>query len=370
MPKAELHLHLEGSIEPHTVVELAARHGVSLTTEEARARYAFRDFTGFLEAFKWVTSFLRTPADYAVVAERHAGRLLEQNVRYAEITLSAGVMLLRRQDVRANFAVLAEVAARLRPRGLHIQWIFDAVRQFGPATAMEVARLAASLKSEGVVAFGLGGDELSVPTAEFRAVYDLAAAQGLHRVCHAGEIGGPELIREAVDLLGAERIGHGIAAIRDPALMDLLTTRRIPLEVCPTSNFYTGALLRQLRYTEDPREFRDTPCDYILDDALKTPLSDVPSKIDPDALMAVLKKDHPLRAFLRRGVTLTLSTDDPAMFHTALNREYALAARMGLSPAELVRLAEHSFEFSFLLPDEKSTLLADFRFRCAALGLL
>jgi adenosine deaminase len=334
MPKAELHLHLEGSIEPSTVVELAARHGVKLTSDDARARYAYTDFLGFLEAFKWVTSFLRAPADYALIAERLAERLFAQNVLYAEITIAGGVMLLRKQDIHANFAALRDVAARLRREGLRIQWIIDATRQFGADAAMEVARLASPLAKDGVVAFGLGGDELAVPTVEFRSAYDFAAANGLHRHAHAGEVGGPESVREAVELLGAERVGHGIAAFRDPALMDLLMERRIPLELCPTSNIATGALAKQLG--------RDS------------------------ALLA----DHPLPQLARHGVPVTLSTDDPSMFHTGLNEEYAIAVGMGLNAAEVVQVAQASFEHAFLPADEKAALLSDFRSQVTALGLL
>ena len=334
LPKAELHLHLEGAIEPATVVELAARHGVALAREEAAARYAYRDFVGFLEAFKWATSFLRTPADYALVAERLAEQLLRQNVLYAEVTLSVGVMLRRGQDVQANFAAALEAAARARANGLRLQWIFDAVRQFGPEAAMEVARCAAQMKDAGVVAFGLGGDELALPAAEFRGVYDYVAGQGLRRLVHAGEIGGPEAVREAVELLGAERIGHGIAVMRDARTMDFLAARQVPLEICPTSNLLTGALARQLGRADAKRE------------------------------------DHPLRRFFTHGLGVTLSTDDPAMFHTNLVSEYRLASELGLKPAELTRIAEMGFQFAFLPEHEKQALLETFRAKTTALGLI
>ena len=334
LPKAELHLHLEGAIEPATAVELAARHGVTLTPEEVTARYSYGDFAGFLEAFKWVTSFLRTPADYALTAEHLAEQVLRHNVVYAEVTLSVGVMLRRGQDVEANFAAIREAGERARAKGLRLQWIFDAARQFGPDAAMEVARLAAEMKSAGVVAFGMGGDELSLPAVDFRGVYDYAAAQGLHRLVHAGEVGGPEAVREAVELLGAERIGHGIAAMRHERTMDFLAARQVPLEICPTSNLCTGALVRQLGRSGANIE------------------------------------DHPLRRFFARGVPVTLATDDPAMFHTDLAREYDLGLRLGLNPAALARIAEMGFEFAFLTAEEKRALLQAFRAKTASLGLV
>ncbi len=334
LPKAELHLHLEGSIEPVTVVELAARHGVALTREEAVERYAYRDFPGFLEAFKWVTSFLRTPGDYALITDRLAEHLLRQNVVYAEVTLSVGVMLRRKQDPEANFAAIREATARAQAKGLRLQWVFDAARQFGPDAAMEVASWAARMKSENVVAFGMGGDELALPAVEFRRVYDRVASEGLHRLVHAGEIGGPEAVREAVELLGAERIGHGIAVMRDERTMDLLAARQIPLEICPTSNLATGALARQLGCAD------------------------------------AKPGDHPLRRFFALGLGVTLSTDDPAMFHTDLTSEYRFGLGLGLKLEQLARIAEMGFEFAFLPQHEKQALLRAFQLKTSSLGLV
>jgi aminodeoxyfutalosine deaminase len=311
LPKAELHLHLEGSIQPATVRALAAHHGVTLTEEEVRRRYAYRDFLEFIEAFKWVTSFLREPRDYAVIAHDLAEHLLAQSVVYAEVTLSVGVMLLRKQSPEANFEALLRATEPFESRGLRFNWVFDAVRQFGAGAAMEVLESARQCASRAIVAFGLGGDELSVPTADFRAVYEKAAGIGLHRLVHAGEVGGPEKIREAIQLLGAERIGHGIAAAQDASLMDLLAEKKIPLEVCPGSNIRTGALAHQLRRGQAQIE------------------------------------DHPLPRLLRHGIPVVLSTDDPAMFQTTLLDEYANAARMGLLEDELLSILEMGFEHSF-----------------------
>ncbi len=262
LPKAELHLHLEGSIQPATVCALTARHGIIMTEEEVRQRYAYRDFPEFIEAFKWVTSFLREPQDYALIARHLAEHLLTQRVVYAEVTLSIGVMLLRKQQPEANFEALLYATEPFESRGLRFRWVFDAARQFGTDAAMEVVESARRCHSKAIVAFGIGGDELSVPTQEFRRVYDRAAQLGLHRLMHAGEVGGPEKIREAIELLGVERIGHGIAAINDPKLMDLLAKRKIPLEICLSSNVKTGALARQLG-REDAR-IEDHPLPKLL----------------------------------------------------------------------------------------------------------
>src|ERR1700738_4260948 len=197
LPKAELHLHLEESVRPAIVAALASQHGVSVTEEEVRQRYNYAGFAGFIEAFKWVTSLLRDPQDYGLIAQDLAQQLLAQNVVYADVTLSIGVMLLRRQQIEANFEAILAATAPYLAQGLRFNWIFDAVRQFGPGPAIQVVEAARSMnnKSPGnkksIVAFGIGGDELSVPTEEFRAVYDRAAENGLHRLIHAGETGGP-----------------------------------------------------------------------------------------------------------------------------------------------------------------------------------
>lgn len=311
LPKAELHLHLEGSIRPAIACELAARHGVALTEEEVRRRYAYTNFAGFLDAFKWVTSFLRDPADFGLVAADLAEQLLQQNVVYAEITLSVGVMFLRQQRPEANFAAILAATESFESRGLRLNWIFDAVRQFGAEAAMRVVEVAEACRSPRIVAFGIGGDELSLPASEFRKVYERVAGAGFHRLMHAGEIGGPEKIREAIELLGVERIGHGIAAIHDAALMELLAVRNIPLEVCVASNLRTGALAVQRK------------------------------------IASATIAEHPLPELLRRGVPVTLSTDDPAMFHTSLSEEYRQAHKMGLTEEELAGLVAGSFSHAF-----------------------
>lgn len=332
LPKTELHVHLEGSIEPPTVVELAARHGLKLTEKDTRPRFAPGTFDQFIDNFIWITSFLRGPQDYALIARRFAESMQRQNVLYAEVTLSIGVMLRRNQDPAANFAALRDAAAEVP--GVKLKYIFDAVRQWGAGPAMEVARIAAEQRSPDIIAYGIGGDELGLPTIDLVPVYEFISGTDMHRLIHAGEIGGPEIVREAVELLGAERIGHGIGVMRDDRTMDFIAARDIPLELCPTSNLRTGALARQTGRATAGYE------------------------------------QHPLAAFLRRGLPVTLSSDDPAMFETTVSEEYGHARNMGLSSMELVHLAEASFRHSFLPPAEKADLLEKFHSGVAALGLV
>lgn len=333
LPKAEIHLHLEGTIEPATVVELAARHGVALSESEAAARYRYAGFHGFLETFKWVTSFLREPSDFGLISRRMAEKLISQNVVYAEVFVAVGIMLLRREDVEANFRAIYEAGEEARRKGLRLQWIFDATRQFGPDAALEVARWAGRLKDADVVAFGIGGDELAVPAQAFRGVYDYVAAQGLHRHIHAGEVGGPQSVRDAINFLEVERIGHGIGVMHDQPLIESLVSAQVPLEICPTSNLLTGALAQQCGKSGAQIE------------------------------------DHPLRELYRRGLMISLATDDPAMFHTHLDAEYDLGLRLGLSLDEMVHIAAWGFVAAFLPSEERAALLRAFHSKREELGL-
>jgi adenosine deaminase len=268
---------------------------------------------------------LRDPEGYALITRSICEELVKQNVVYAEVTISTGVMLKRMQNVEANFEAIVEAASGVLYHRLRTAWIFDCVRQFGPDAAMEVARWAAKLQAKGVIAFGMGGDEISLPAASFRPAYTFARSEGLRLVCHAGEIGGPDSVREAVEILGAERIGHGIALMNDHALAESLARRHVVLENCITSNLFTGALAKQIN--------------------------------KPAANL----QDHPLKLFLDRNWPVTLSTDDPGLFHTDLVTEYAHAAVLGLTEQQLLQLAEQSFHAAFLPPNEKRQLLESFR---------
>jgi aminodeoxyfutalosine deaminase len=320
LPQAELHLHLEGSLQPKTVCALAAKYGAPASTQDVLQRYAYRNFLQFIETFKWVSSLLRAPEDFALAVRDLGELLLGQNVVYAEITLSVGVMLLRHQSPEKNFEAIVAAAESFQGRGLQFNFVFDAARQFGAAAAMRVVEAAERCASKSIVAFGIGGDELSLPAKEFQPVYERAGGVGLHKLMHAGEVGGPEEIRQAIEILGAQRIGHGIAAFRDPSLMDLLAERRIPLEICPQSNIRTGALAKQL------------------------------------GIPAAQIEQHPLPQLFRHGIPVVLSTDDPAMFHTNLRSEYENANRMGLQNAELKRIAKMGFEYAFISEKDRIAL--------------
>jgi aminodeoxyfutalosine deaminase len=315
LPKAELHLHLEGSVEPATLLELRQRHGMDgASLAEVEQLYSYKDFTGFLAAFKDVTGHLRTAEDYELITYRLMERLKSQNILHAEVIVSVGVCLWRKQD----FAAIFEGLERGRQRGekdfgISLLWIFDAVRQFGAEKAQCVLDLAIQFQDRNVVAFGIGGDERAGPAEWFAAVYARGAEHGLHLTAHAGENAGPESIWGALNLK-AERIGHGLTAEQDPELIEELSERQVPIEICVTSNLRTGC------------------CAEL--------------------------SQHPVRRYFDQGLMLTLNSDDPAMFRSSLVEEYALVQQaFAFTDEHLRELARNSFEASFLPAEKKIEFL-------------
>ncbi len=322
LPKAELHLHLEGTILPSTLVELSARHDARpITLLEAQSLYQFADFTGFLDAFKAVTARLLTPADYELAAWRMMQRLAAQGVVHAEVFIAVGVVYHWRKHDPNCFEAIFDALERARLRaarelGLSLYWIFDAVRHFSVEEAGRVFSKAAELRANhpSIVAIGLGGDERRAGSEPFRTLYTQARAAGLRLTNHAGETTGPEAIREALSI-GSERIGHALSAIEDSALLQELKDGKVPLELNPTSNVRTGVC---------------------------------PS-------FAV----HPLRRYFDLGLLVTLNSDDPAFFNSDLANEYLLAhTEQGFTRDELRQLAANSLRASFLPEAGKTAWLA------------
>ena len=337
LPKAELHLHLEGTVDPPTLAELSRRHPTPLSTTNNRYAniadsgrvfteaaacelYQYKDFTGFLLAFKTVTERLRTAEDYELVTYRMMQKLRAQNVLHAEVYVSVGVIHWR----GGEFAPLFEGLERGRQRGEHdfgmsLYWIFDAVRHFGPRRAGLVLDEAITLRktSDSIIGIGLGGDERRAAPELFRDVYARAAGEGLRTTVHAGETVGPESVWSALRELKADRIGHGLRAIDDPALVEYLAAKQVPVEACVSSNVLTGC------------------CESV--------------------------EKHPTRKLFDAGVLVTLNTDDPDMFRTSLVREYQIAQDVfGFNEAGLRQLAMNSFQASFLPEERKREFLARF----------
>ncbi|RRA48051.1 adenosine deaminase [Acidipila sp. EB88] len=321
LPKAELHLHLEGAISPETLVELSerriARPGAAklpvLTLDEARALYRYTDFSGFLLAFKAITEQLHSAEDYELASLRMLERLHAQGVVHAEVYVSVGVVYYwRRTSFEPLFAGMerARIAAE-QQWGITCFWIFDAVRHFGPEEAARVFRKAAEMRHEfpSIIGIGIGGDERRTGAEPFRELYEEARAAGLRLTAHAGETVGPGGIWGAINI-GAERIGHALTAIEDADLMAVLAERQIPLEICITSNVRTASC----------------------------------------ASLA----EHPVRSYFDAGLMVTINSDDPALFGSDLEDEYRLAAQQfDFTREQLRELASNSLEASFLPPERK-----------------
>jgi len=323
LPKAELHLHLEGTVSPETLVELSRRSSLgapALDLVEAEKLYQYTDFSGFMLAFKAVTARLRTAEDFELITYRMMAQLAAQGVVHAEVYVSVGVVYYwRKAELEADPLIFDRIfrgmeAGRVRGErdfGVSVYWIFDAVRHFGVEEAARVFSKAAELRAEfpSVIGIGIGGDERRTGAEPFQELYAEARDAGLRLTAHAGETVGAESIWAALNI-GAERIGLGLTAIEDPDLMEVLAERQIPIEICMSSNLRTGCCV-------------------------------------PMVL-------HPVRSYFDAGLMITLNSDDPAMFESDLEGEYLLAQReFGFSAEHLRELAANSFEASFLPAEAK-----------------
>jgi aminodeoxyfutalosine deaminase len=321
LPKAELHVHHVGSASPRIVAELAERHpaaGVPTDPDELREFFAFRDFAHFIDVYLSVVDLIRTPEDvrmltYEVARDMSVG----QRLRYAELTCTPYTSVVRGIPIEAYTEAIedARVAAE-RDFGLVMRWIYDIPGESGIPAAEATVSYALDHAPDALVGFGLGGPEIGVPRPQFQPHFDAARAAGLRSVPHAGETTGPETVWDAVRLLGAERIGHGTSSAADPALLAHLADAGIVLEVCPTSNIATRAV---------------TTMD-----------------------------EHPLRTFVEAGVPVTINSDDPPMFGTTLNGEYAVAADLlGLDEDGVADLARSAVRASFAPADVQARILGE-----------
>jgi aminodeoxyfutalosine deaminase len=318
LPKAELHLHLEGTIKPETLVELSARHDLKpLTLDEAQALYRYENFLGFLQSFKAVTERLKGPDDYELITYNMIKELAAQGVVHAEVYISFGIIYFWKKTEVEPYVEAIE-RGRIRGEkefGTTILWIIDAVRHFGVDEAAKVFRKAADLKAQYpcIIGIGIGGDEAGGPADQFRELYAEAKAAGLRLTAHAGESCGPESVWSAINI-GAERIGHALTARHDAELLDVLAVKQIPLELNVTSNIKTGC------------------CKGL--------------------------EEHPVKLYFESGLMVTINSDDPPMFGSNLLEEYVLVQeRFEFSLEQMRELAANAVEASFLPPERKLSLL-------------
>lgn len=321
LPKCELHLHLEGTIVPETLVQLSQRNDAEpLTLDAAQKLYIYDDFLGFLMAFKSVSERIQTPSDYELITYEMIHRLSQQGVKHAEVYISVGIILKFKQQITVEEMMAAVERGRIRAEkdfGTTVFWIFDAVRHFGEEEAAVVFRKAAELKQPypSIVGIGIGGDEARGPAADFKDLYTEAKAAGLHLTVHAGESVPATSIWSAINI-GAERLGHALSAVDDPELLDILAEKQIPLELNVTSNLRTG-------------------CCKSID-------------------------THPVRHYFERGLMITLNSDDPPMFGADLLDEYETVQReFEFTNEQMRELAANSVEASFLPPSRKIALLSE-----------
>ena len=302
---AELHVHIEGTLEPDLVRSLAARHRIALPEWHASLNRpsAYRDLQEFLDAYYLSIAVLRTAEDFHDLAAAYFERAAAAGVTHAEVSFDPQVHLERGVPLEAVLEGLDAAGQEARAAGMTVGWIACVVRHLGGEAALDtVQRL---LPHRGTVsAIGLDSTELGFPPLLFRDAFALARAEGFRITAHAGEEGGPEVVRDAIDLLGAERIDHGIRVMEDPELVRRLADEQVPLTVCPISNVLLKA---------------------------------VPSI-----------EEHPLPAMLEAGLLVSVNSDDPAYFHGYLDDNLAVLPRMGLSDADVDRLAANSFASAFV----------------------
>ncbi|WP_228982564.1 adenosine deaminase [Streptomyces sp. DH12] len=312
LPKAELHLHIEGTLEPELAFALAARNGVELPfadTEALREAYRFGDLQSFLDLYYALMAVLRTADDFTELADAYLARAAAQGVRHAEVFFDPQAHTARGVPVGAVVEGLARALERAEERhGVTTRLIMCFLRDLPAESAMETLESVRPYLRH-LTAVGLDSAEVGHPPAKFREVYEAAAAMGLRKVAHAGEEGPPSYVREALDVLGVERVDHGLRAMEDPELVERLARERVPLTLCPLSNVRLRAV---------------------------------------DVL-----EDHPLRAMMDAGLLVTVNSDDPAYFGGYVGETFhAVREALGLTPDDLRLLARNSFEAAFLDDDE------------------
>lgn len=328
IPKAELHVHLEGSILPTTLLTLAQRNGSeelpSNTVEGLRDFFKFRDFDHFIQVYSTISRCLKTAADFELIAYEFGAEMARQNTRYAEVTFSCSFHHAQGVAEYEYMGGLTRGRQRAKEEfGVEMNWVFDIIRSVADPDRREkyadyTTSIAMENRSNGVIALGLGGGEAGYPPEWFASHFDRARAAGLHSAPHAGEISGPESVWNAIRLLNAERIGHGVRSIEDPTLVAYLSDQNVPIEINPTSNICLGVY---------------------------------PSLAE-----------HPLRRLYEAGVPITVNSDDPPLFNTTLNQEVALLADpFGFDINTIDEIVLNGIRHSFLPTSRKHSMEQDFR---------
>ena len=319
LPKVELHVHLEGAIPYGALFDLIQKYGGDPSMPDVTSlvkRFEYKDFAQFIEQWGWKNQFLREYEDFSHIAELAARDMAGQNIRYAEMFFSPSIFVRYGLDVQElTHAVRAGLS---RVVEIEVALIADLVRDYGPKSEMTTLEKLNEVKSDGVIGIGVGGSEHEFPPEPFESLFEEARRMEFRTNAHAGEAAGPQSIWGAIRHLHVDRIGHGTRAHEDPVLLDYLAEQEIPLELCPVSNVRTGVV----------------------------------STI----------AEHPIRDYFKRGLIVSVNTDDPKMFGTALAEEYELLEQeCGFTEQEICRLILLGVESSWLSEDHKKSLAASFK---------
>lgn len=319
IPKAELHIHIEGSIPPTALWELIQKYGGDpevRTLEDLERKFQYKDFAHFIQTWIWKNGFLREYEDFEFIAEAVARELLKQNILYVEGFYSPPN---HTHDKRIETGRLTEAFRRGLDRvpEIEVKLIADLVRDFGPKEALRTLEDLNEVKNFEVIGIGIGGTEYEYPASLFTEAYERARAFGFHTTAHAGEVAGPESVWSAINDLRVERIGHGTRAALDPALIDYLRETKLPIEMCPISNVRTGSV---------------------------TSL-----------------EEHPIRKFFDQDLMVFVNTDDPAMFNTSMAEEFrALTRTHSFTQDEIRKLILNAIRASWLSGERKTALAQKF----------
>jgi adenosine deaminase len=316
LPKTEIHVHLEGSIPLDALWQLMEKYGGDPEVPDIaalRARFRYKDFPTFIQTWIWKNTFIRAYEDFTFFSEAVAREFKRQNILYVEAHVTPPEFARLGLTVQGVTAAVHAGLARVQETDVRL--IVDFCRDFGPERAERTLDELAELPRGQVIGIGLGGSEQNFPPELFVAAFERGRKLGFHATAHAGEAAGAASVRTAVDKLRAERIGHGTRASEDPAVVDMLAERGIPVESCPISNLRTGVVARI--------------------------------------------EDHPIHAFFQKGIKVSVNTDDPAMFETSMVEElYTLRTRLGFSREDVLHILRNGIESTWASLEKKAALLA------------
>jgi adenosine deaminase len=306
LPKTEIHLHIEACISKETIIKILQEHKENFDVEEIEKLYQFKNLNEFIKLFLFILDSIKKPEDFQFIFENLKHYLIQNNIRYAEVFYAPSRLIQNGLEFREIARTLDYLAKEcVLDGGPEVKFLVDVSRTFGPENASKNLKRLLEAKVDTHIGIGLGGAELMGPARDFKDIFAQARAEGLHCVAHSGEDDGPWSIWDTVQILKAERIGHGTSAIQDPDLLEYLRDRQIPIEICLTSNLFTGKYVRR-------------------------------------------PQDHPVRRYYDMGIICSINTDDPEIFNVDLTQEYyKLYKYLNFSITEIIDLIRMGVDSTF-----------------------